>query len=80
MRISSVDRARRSSGQGRRDGWIARRRVESENRFNADRGERMVDIVASKRIPDAITYEASGLEPGMERFGIAIELSFTAHS
>lgn len=62
VRISSVDRVPADPlVKGRRDGWIARRRVESENRFNADRGERMVDIVASKRIPDAITYEASGL-------------------
>lgn len=62
VRISSVDRVPTEPiVKGQRDSWIARRRVESENRFNADRGERMVDIVGSNRIPDAITYEARGL-------------------
>lgn len=62
VRISSVDRVpAEPMVKGQRDSWIAQRRVESENRFNADRGERMVDIVGSKRIPDAITYEARGL-------------------
>lgn len=62
VRISSVDRVPTDPiVKGQRDSWIARRRVEAENRFNADRGERMVDIVGSHRIPDAITYEARGL-------------------
>jgi len=62
VRISSVDLVPADAMvKGQRDAWISRRRVESENRFNADRGERMVDIIGSKRIPDAITYEARGL-------------------
>ncbi len=62
VRISSVEVVPADPmAKGQKDQWISGRRVEAENRFNADRGERMIDIVGSKRIPDAITYEARGL-------------------
>lgn len=47
--------------KGKPDEWIERRRLEAENRFNEDRGEKMLDIQSSTRIPGAITYAARGL-------------------
>ena len=47
--------------KGRPDEWISRRRRESQNLYNQDRGEKMVDLADSERIPDSITYRARGL-------------------
>ncbi len=47
--------------KGKPDEWIDGRRLESENRFNEDRGEQMLDIASSRRIPGTITYDARGL-------------------
>lgn len=46
--------------KGRPDEWITRRRLQSQNLYNEDRGERMIDIAAIRRIPDSITFEATG--------------------
>ncbi len=47
--------------KGKPDEWIEGRRVESENRFNEARGEQMLDIQSSSRIPGTIVYDARGL-------------------
>jgi len=47
--------------KGQPDEWMSRRRLEAENRFNEHRGNRMLDVVASTRIPGALTYDARGL-------------------
>lgn len=46
--------------KGQPDEWIVRRRVQSQILYNEGRGERMIDIVGGARIPDSITFEASG--------------------
>jgi len=47
--------------KGKPDEWIEGRRLESENRFNEGRGNRMLDILSSTRIPGTLTYDARGL-------------------
>jgi len=47
--------------KGKPDEWIEGRRLESENRFNEARGNKMLDIVSSTRIPGTLTYDAHGL-------------------
>ncbi len=44
-----------------RDEWITRARLASETRFNADRGERMIDILSPGRLPGAMTFPAETL-------------------
>lgn len=44
--------------KGQSDGWITRRRVQSQILYNEGRGERMIDVAASRRVPDSITFEA----------------------
>ncbi len=47
--------------KGQRDEWVHDHRLQSENRFNVDRGEKMLDILSGKPIPNSMTYEAQGL-------------------
>lgn len=47
--------------KGKTDEWIARRRLQSQELYNTERGENMIDIVASARVPGAKTFEARGL-------------------
>ena len=48
-------------GKGGGDEWIRRARLESETRFNTDRGERMLDIRCTKPLPGSMTYPAETL-------------------
>lgn len=48
-------------GRNGPDEWVSRSRVESERRFNADRGERMMDILRAKPLPDSMTFPAETL-------------------
>ena len=47
--------------KGQPDEWIEARRLESENRFNEARGNKMLDILSSTRIPGTLAYDAHGL-------------------
>lgn len=44
--------------KGQTDEWMAQRRRKSQTLYNEDRGERMLDIVGSVRIPNSITFQA----------------------
>lgn len=62
LRIASVETVpAEPMVKGKTDEWIAKRRLESEQLYNTSRGERMIDIVSSRRVPNAKTYEARGL-------------------
>jgi hypothetical protein len=62
VRISSLEQVPfEPMIKGQRDQWIASRRLAAENRFNADRGEKMVDILRAIRVPHSLTFEARGL-------------------
>lgn len=48
-------------GKGGGDEWVRRGRLESEGRFNTDRGERMLDILSTGPLPGSMTYPAETL-------------------
>lgn len=47
--------------KGKPDNWISERRLAAEMRFNADRGERMLNILDAKPLPGSKTYAAEPL-------------------
>ena len=49
--------------KGETDRWIAQRRRKSQTLYNENRGEKMIDITGSVRIPNSKTFQAEGITP-----------------